>query len=245
MSLSPGVPASLAAAQIEFSAQLRARGAEDKSSTCGMTLYRNIIRENISDVLQTVFPLFCRKEDRSAIYQRTDRFIYQHQSTQPEFHQIATELLLFLREKEPLSPYDLALVEYEWLLYAVEIDEGEVPFPQPIIPQAARLNNIDVIPNPTLKIIALPFCLKEGKPCAEDRTQQYYYAIYRKYNHEVYQKRLNPTDVQLLSTLNIQTVVMSLAQLHTHAARCFSDLPWHLWLEANNNDELLSLTYRG
>ncbi|MBV8044569.1 putative DNA-binding domain-containing protein [Pluralibacter sp.] len=245
MSLAPGVPASLAAAQVEFSAQLRASGTADESCSCGMTLYRKIIRENISDVLQTVFPLFCGKRDKSAIFPLVDRFVNQHHATQPEFHQIATELLLFLREKEPLSPYDLALVEYEWLTYAVEIDDGEVPFPQPIKPQTDRLNHVEVIPNPTLKIIALPFRLKEGEPCDEEIPLQHYYAIYRKHNHDIYQKRLHQTDAQLLSELNNQTVAVSLEQLHKHVARCFPELSLHLWLEANNNDELLSLKYRG
>ncbi|ALR78692.1 putative DNA-binding domain-containing protein [[Enterobacter] lignolyticus] len=245
MSLSPAVPASLAAAQAEFSARLRASGAADKSCTRGMTLYRNIIRENISDVLQNVFPLFCCKRDKSAVYQLVDRFVNQHHSTQPEFHQIATELLLFVREKELLSPYDLALVEYEWLIYAVEIDDSEVPFPQPIRQKPARLHNVDVIPNPTLRIIALPFWLKEGEPCDEEIPLHNYYAVYRKHNNEIYQKRLHLTDVHLLSGLNNQTTAVSLEQLQTQVACSFSTLPLHVWLEANNNDELLSLKYRG
>jgi len=210
-----------------------------------MKLYRKIVRENISGVLQSVFPLFCRSLDEADIHQLADAFIQQHQASQPEFHQVATELLLFMRDKGQLSARDLALVEYEWLTYAVEIDDSEVPLSQFITLHPEQLNGIEVELNPTLKIIALPFWLKEGELYYEEMPLLYYYALYRKHNNVLYQKRLSLVDVQLLSELNDRIMMVSLEQLKNKAARYSPELHFHSWLVANNNDELLSLKFKG
>lgn len=78
----------------------------------------------------SVFPLFCLRLHEADIHELVNDFIYHHNATQPEFHQIATELLVFIRQQDGLSANDLALLEYEWLLYAVEIDDNDVPAPK-------------------------------------------------------------------------------------------------------------------
>ncbi|NDO81153.1 hypothetical protein CJP72_10400 [Citrobacter sp. NCU1] len=222
-----------------FSAQLRARVTTGETCSRGMSLYRKIVRENIGSVLQHVFPLFCRRVNNADICDLADAFLHQHQASQPEFHQVATELLLFIRQQRQLSPHDLALIEYEWLMYAVEIDDSHVPRPL----KMPLSGDVEVARNPTLKIVALPFRIHEGEPCYEDEERLNYYALYRKHNNALYQKMLSQVDVRLLSVINHQ--IISAERLLNMASPFLADFSLRSWLETNNNDELLSLKYKG
>lgn len=237
------VPALLVTAQAEFSALLRASNSKEGTYSRGISLYRKIIRENISGVLERVFPLFCQRLNDSDIRDLVDAFVHQHHANQPEFHQVATELLLFIRQKTEISPRDLALIEYEWLIYAIEIDDGKVPPPKEIRLQPQQINLFAVKLNPTLKIVALPFWLDKGEPCYEDAPYLHYYVIYRKYNNALYQKKLSQTEVQLLSEMNKKNI--EVGSLQEKAELYLPAMPFYSWLEANNNDELVSLTLKG
>jgi hypothetical protein len=233
------VPVSLVNAEQAFSAQLRTSKTEERIYSRGMSLYRKIVRENISSVLQSVFPLFCRCLDDAGIRDLTDAFLHQHQADQPEFHQVATELLLFIRQQPEISSNDLALVEYEWLIYAVEIDDSDVPLFPKFKPQLQQINNIEVKPNPTLKIISLPFWIKEGLPYYEGIPSLHYYALYRKNNNVLYQKKLKMADMQLLLEMNSQDVAARI--LKDKAAPDLPVMLFTMWLGTNSNDEILSL----
>lgn len=233
------VPVLLVNAEKAFSAQLRASNTEERIYSRGMSLYRRIIRENISGVLQNVFPLFCRCLDDAGIRDLTDAFLHQHQANQPEFHQVATELLLFIRQQPEISSNALALVEYEWLIYAVEIDDSDDPLFPKFKPKPQQIDNIEVKPNPTLKIIALPFWLKEGEPCYEDVPALHYYALYRKNNNVLFQKKLNLADMQLLLGMNNRDVTAEI--LKDKSAPDFPAMLFTMWLKTNSDDELLSL----
>lgn len=231
------VPASLLYEETKFAALLRAVCVVNESCDPGMLLYRKIVRENICRVLQDVFPLFCRQFSDTDIRHMTEGFLHQHHASQPEFHQLATEWLLFIRQQSHISPCNLALLEYEWLIYAIEIDNGEVPVPKRMTLLPDNMNAAVVIQNPTLNIIALPFLIKDGEPCDDDPSYLHYYALYRKHNHEIYQKNLNQVDIQLLSEINEQPITATLLQ-----HRCSHNiLNLRVWLEANNNDELICL----
>lgn len=235
-------PVLLAELESAFTTRLRARKSADDPWSRGMSLYRKIIRENISGVLQSVFPLFCRRFNEAEICDLVDAILHQHQASQPEFHQLATEMLLFMRQQYQMMPQDLALIEYEWLMYAVEIDDSEVPRPQKMALSVAHIDDTEVVRNPTLRIIALPFRIKEGEPCYDIQEPQHYYALYRKNNHALYQKQLSRVDVQRLSAINN---IMA-AKLLLNKGELYSDkFSLCSWLETNNNDELLSLRYKG
>lgn len=236
-------PALLVEMETTFSAQLRARTTSSETCSRGMSLYRKIVRENIGGVLQRVFPLFCQLIKDADIQELVNAFLHQHQASQPEFHQVATELLLFMRQQRQLSPHDLALIEYEWLMYAVEIDDSHVPPPQKTSLRLVQTGDVDVVRNPTLKMVALPFRIHEGEPCYEDEGRLNYYALYRKHNNVLYQKRLSQVDVQLLSAINHQ--IISAERLLNTASPGLADFSLRSWLETNNNDELLSLKYKG
>lgn len=236
-------PALLVEMETTFSVQLRTRTTSGETCSRGMSLYRKIVRENIGGVLQRVFPLYCQRIKDADIQALADAFLHQHQASQPEFHQVATEWLLFMRQQRQLSPHDLALIEYEWLMYAVEIDDSHVPPPQKMSQPLASTGDVDVARNPTLKLVALPFQIHEGEPCSEDEGRLNYYALYRKHNNALYQKRLSQIDVRLLSAINHQ--IISAERLLNAASRILADFCLRSWLETNNNDELLSLKYKG
>lgn len=230
------VPELLVAAENNFSTLLRARSAPDELHFRGISLYRKIVRENITGVLNSVFSLFSDRLNKADINEIVDMFLYQHQATQPEFHQIATELLLFMRQQDQLSVQDLALIEYEWLLYTVEIDESEVPMPKNIIIEAGKIPNIEIELNPTLKIIALPFSLEEVNN--KETSFTHYFALYRKYDNAVWQKKLSETEVYLLSKITDQLI-------QTDSSMLFSqETSFQSWLEANNNDEIFSIIFK-
>ncbi|MBH1931214.1 putative DNA-binding domain-containing protein [Serratia rubidaea] len=235
------VPASLAAAEAEFSGQLRSRHANTYSK--GMRLYRKIIRENIYSVLLNVFPLYCRQKKDEAITALIDAFLYQHQASQPEFHQIATELLLFMRQQPKFSDGEMALIEYEWLMYAVEIDDAQLPHGQRFSPSAKLLPRLVITLNPTLNMVALPFWLNKNEPCYSGEIPLHYYAIYRKRDNAVYQKKLNNAEVRLLAEINAGETHATLLQ--EKSSKYLPTTAFYAWLDASNNDELLSLTLKG
>lgn len=237
MTIAHSVPALLVAAENNFSALLRSRSAPNELHFRGISLYRKIVRENISGVLNSVFPLFNARLNKADINEIVDMYLYQHQATQPEFHQIATELLLFMRQQSQLSVQELALIEYEWLLYAVEIDESEIPTPKNIILETGEIPNIEIELNPTLKIVALPFPL-EKEANNKETSLIHYFAIYRKYDNAVWQKKLSETEVYLLSKITDQLI-------QTDSLMLFSqETSFQSWLEANNNDEIFSIIFK-
>lgn len=237
MTIAHSVPALLVSAENNFSTLLRTRNAPDELHFRGVSLYRKIVRENITSVLNSVFPLFSDRLNEDEIKEIVSMFLYQHQATQPEFHQIATELLLFMRQQDLLSAQDLALIEYEWLLYAVEIDESQVPMPQKIILESGEMPDIEIELNPTLKIVALPFPL-EKEANNKETLLIHYFALYRKYDNAVWQKKLSETEVYLLSKITDQLI-------QTDSLMLFSqETSFQSWLEANNNDEIFSIIFK-
>ncbi|HHR5551459.1 TPA: putative DNA-binding domain-containing protein [Klebsiella aerogenes] len=231
------VPEILVTAESSFSSSLRAKSARDEKKSSGIFIYREIVRGNIHGVLQSVFPLFCLCLHETVTHELVNEFIYQHHASQPEFHQIATELLLFIRQQGGFSANDLALLEYEWLLYAVEIDDNDVPAPQKISLRSAERHNIAVILNPTLKIVALPFYIREGGQEYEQSACLHYYVIYRKYNNCLYRKKVTPLDIQLLYQIKDDVTLGGLFQ----DQKIEPGIPLTKWLENNINEEVLFL----
>lgn len=241
--MTTSAPLSLIQAETKLSALIRSKERAISNSCSGISLYREIIRENILGVLHGVFPLFCQSLDPIQCKQLIDDFLGQHSANQPEFHQIATELLLFIRQEMHISSEKMTLIEYEWLIYAVEIDENHVPQHQNfnLQPNELNLEMIEVHLNPTLKLIALPFWLKDGEACYEHETAVHYYALYRKHSNILYQKKLSQIDVQLLSMIYDSSVITTVALLKDKSHFSFSVTSLLAWLTANNNDECLSL----
>jgi hypothetical protein len=226
-------------AECVLSGFLRAGSQSRDTYPLGVKLYRKVIRENVARVFYSVFPIFCRKLTNEKINDLVDTFIIQHQATQPEFHQLATELLLFMRQQPEILTGEQRLIEYEWLVYTIEIDECIVPEPQIKEAQNMDVQNMEIIVNPTLRIVALPFLLKDGEPCYEDAKSEHYYALYRKHDNTLYQKILCVADVHML--LDAKSVGVTTKILKEKSAGYLTTLTYEQWLSDNNNDELLSI----
>lgn len=237
------VPDSLLAAENNFSIKLRASNKEGDLYPYGMLLYRKIVRENIVNVLNSVFPIFYLRLNNEEIRKLANDFVEQHHANQPEFHQIATELLLFMHQRTDLSTVEQSLIEYEWLIYALEIDESHVPVPKQVAVESLNTCQTQVKVNPTLRMVVLPFLLKDGEPRYEVKPQLHYYALYRKYDNTLFQKKLSITDVQLLQEAGNAGVMVEI--MKDKAAHHINPQPLLQWLESNNNDEVISIISKG
>lgn len=237
------VPYSLLVAEKELSVKLRASNKDINLYTHGILLYRKIIRENIVNILNSVFPIFCRHLTNEEIRKLANDFIEQHHANQPEFHQVATELLLFMCQRTDLSTINQSLIEYEWLIYVLEIDESHVPVPKQVAVESLNTCQTQVKINPTLRMVVLPFLLKEGEPRYEEKLQLHYYALYRKHDNTLFHKTLNITDVQLLQAAGNAGVMVEI--MKDKVAYHINPLSLLQWLEINNNDEVISIISKG
>lgn len=231
-------PKSLIEAVAELSFRLRMTNLGDRDSSAGLMLYRNILRENISNVLKSVYPLFYRLLSQKKVQYLINDFLLNHHANQPEFHKIATELLYFLRQNT--KPEYLAIIEYEWLIYRVEIEDKLILKPQKKEKDYSYSNNTKIVLNPTLKLIGLPFSINNNTLLYPNEASIFYYAIYRKNSGVIYQKRLSFLDAQLLLKLENQS--LTLREFKKLAAPNTPSTFINLWLTTNNNDECLSLT---
>ncbi|WP_053077457.1 putative DNA-binding domain-containing protein [Chromobacterium sp. LK11] len=164
----------------------RLRDAPAALDERSIELYRQFLRGNIEEVLSHVFPLFCARLPAAELQRRIDEFLTEHASSSPEFHHIATEFLCF---SQPRLPDDLRqCLEYEWLLFSVEIDDAVVT-----PPSASALTDHSVVSlNPTLACIEvrLDFAGLAGP-----------FAVFRDSSHRVIQKPLTGFDRWLLEKL--------------------------------------------
>ncbi|MBC3252369.1 putative DNA-binding domain-containing protein [Serratia fonticola] len=236
-------PESLQVTESDFSRCLRAGIKKSETYSSGMLLYWKGIRDSIASVLYSVFPVFCRSLTDDVISEISNAFIMQHQATQPEFHQLATELLLFMRQRPEVLAENQPIIEYEWLLYSLEIDEGIVSPPHIKVAEHLDINNTDIIANPTLRIVSFPFLLKNGEPYYGSEPLEYYYAIYRRHDNVLYHKKLSIIDVQLL--LEIGNAVAMAKMLKEKVAKHLTTLSFKQWLAITNNDEMISLIIKG
>lgn len=92
----------------------------------GSGLYGQLLRENVVDVLRCSFPLFGARLEPQWLEEAAGAFLAGHPASRPQFHQIATEFVEFAQQQLDLSPLLLALLEYEWVLLATEIDPARV-----------------------------------------------------------------------------------------------------------------------
>jgi hypothetical protein len=179
---------------------IRQRGIDD--CTEGIGCYRNIVRANLSEVLKCTFPLFINELGKEGQAHFVEGFLNKHQATEPEYHHIATEWVRFVQEQPGLTSKQLALMEFEWVLFSVEIADEKVQAP----PDVVVLKNINIDDcvirlNPTVVAIELPFILDE--PNNDELTgSKSIYVVYRDDVHHVCYKRLTLFERCLINTLD-------------------------------------------
>lgn len=207
--------------------------------------YVHSVRTNVEGVLACAFPLsqgYWAEIDR---LQLIEGFVAHHGAAEPEFHHIATEFVCYVQQlhgegKLNWPKQRLALLEYEWACLGVEIDEARVPHPaaDEEVNSASRL-----MLNPTLKLLSLPFTIRNCGVIAT-RQQQHFYALFRAPDHQVVTQLLREVDVALIQLLEGSEGVTQ-AQFNQQVQPYRSDFDVLEWARHFHELGLLCIQYQG
>lgn len=136
MSMRAGVsmaePALLAAQQRAFSAHLRdpdAVAAPPRIEPRRMAIYRDLVFNNLADLLGNNFPILRSLADEATWHGRVRAFLRDHRSQTPLFPEISREFIRFLEARTPTDgdpPFLVELAHYEWSELALGLDEASV-----------------------------------------------------------------------------------------------------------------------
>jgi len=195
-------------------------------------LYRSFLRTNIAGVLETTFPLLNAMLSSQEKTKLIDHFMAQHPAQEPEFHQIASELVVFFQTSHLLVPNFQALAEYEWLLFDKEIsNEKAYPVTQMLLKETTVL-----LLNPTLQSICLPWKIGSCGP-KWNMPGSYYYAIYRDIENVVMRKELSQIDLIFIHLLDNGNA-LSLSEL-THRLNTLSKESIYQWINIHRANGLV------
>ncbi|WP_458737033.1 hypothetical protein [Pseudomonas chlororaphis] len=162
-------------------------------------LYGELVRANAQELVATMFPRFTQHRGVERLGQDIDAFYKCYGATRAEFIHLATEFVRFMQPR--LSPgIERPLIEYEWMLFDVEVDEATVPCPHGEgAPRPTRLRL-----NPTVRWLATPFDLHADDRLVEQallhHDAPFAYAVFRTFDHRVVTQRLSNLDIAELST---------------------------------------------
>ncbi|ASG67621.1 DUF2063 domain-containing protein [Francisella halioticida] len=162
-------------------------------------MYREFIVGNVSSVLENTFPYFNTHASQKLKDKIIKVFLEDNVAFEPAFHQIATEILKSSREIE-MDKELYKLIEFEWLLFSIEISEFEVSENTEITKAVGFKNIRKVKANPTLTFISLPFDINSlNEEISVD--QKILYALYLNVNHKTSHQRLSPLESAILSSV--------------------------------------------
>jgi len=167
--------------------------------------YSDMMRANVLDVVTSMFPRFAARRGQEAVARDVDEFVRNFGATRAQFMHISTEFVRFSEGRFD-DPVERTLLEYEWMLFAVEISESHVASP-PVDRTAKSLADIRL--NPTLQLIAVPFDLEVTEAVAErmacEGGSPFIYAVYRTHDHVVVTQSLSEIDVGVLREMADET----------------------------------------
>jgi hypothetical protein len=163
--------------------------------------YGDMLRASIQDALSSMFPRFAARRGEELLAQDVDDFVRNHGALRAQFVHISTEFVLF-SEGRFEDAVARALLEYEWMLFSVDVSEETVMAP----PEGWVAESLaDVRLNPTLQLIAVPFDLDQDASSATwaagESQSPYVYAIYRTPDHRVLTQSLTAVDISALREL--------------------------------------------
>lgn len=90
--------------------------------------YGELVRANAQELVATMFPRFTRHRGAERLCQDIDAFYKCFGAARAEFIHLATEFVRFMQPRLPLG-IGRPLIEYEWMLFDVEVDKTAVPIP--------------------------------------------------------------------------------------------------------------------
>ncbi|MHA2741106.1 HvfC/BufC family peptide modification chaperone [Vibrio harveyi] len=210
--------------------------------------YSEFIRDNILGVVANTFPLFSSQFADEQLERMVDDFVVMHGASEPEFHHIATEFVQFLQQKahqdsSSISADQMALLEYEWVAFNVEIDTLVAAFTSssnPILEQNQVLQL-----NPTLRLLEVPFLLhQDSVTFLTQRRHSVFYGVFRNSQHHVISQKLREVDVALIQLLQ-QQPNLTLAQLQQMIAQQLARFSFMEWAQHFNELGLVSVRPSG
>lgn len=171
----------------------------DNSSDDRIQMYREFIVGNVLSVLENTFPYFNKHASQELKDKILKVFFEDNISSEPAFHQIATEILKSSKSVEMNEKFS-KLIEFEWLLFSIEIDGSKV-FESIEITKDLSFKDIrNIKENPTLIFILLPFDINDlDEEISIDKNIMY--ALYRNINHRTSYQRLTPLEFAVLSSV--------------------------------------------
>ncbi|WP_050906046.1 putative DNA-binding domain-containing protein [Vibrio campbellii] len=194
--------------------------------------YSEFIRDNILGVVANTFPLFSSQFADEQLERMVDDFVVMHGASEPEFHHIATEFVQFLQQKvhqdsSSISADQMALLEYEWVAFNVEIDTLVAAFTSSSNPIFEESQVLQL--NPTLKLVEVPFLLhQDSVTFLTDRSHPVFYGVFRNSQHHVISQKLREVDVALIQLLQ-QRPNLTLAQLQQMIAQQLARFSFMEW----------------
>ncbi|CDT05726.1 putative DNA-binding domain-containing protein [Vibrio sp. 1CM2L] len=224
--------------------------------------YSEFIRDNVFGVLNNTFPLFCQQVDQDQLLILVDEFVVVHYASEPEFHHIATEFVSFIqRRTQPmgmsnlsdlstlsashdLTADQLAVLEYEWCAFCVEIDASKQVLPMSwtgdlrVDEQQLQLG---LLVNSTMKLVQVPFLVHgESLTFLTQRRHPIYYAIYRDRDQRVNTIKLREIDVAIIQIIQ-QQPNRSLADIKQIIAQQLARFEFINWVEHFSEVELIGV----
>ncbi|MBB3240224.1 hypothetical protein FHW68_001715 [Pseudomonas sp. Tn43] len=161
--------------------------------------YGELVRVNAQELVTTMFPRFTQHRGAERLRQDIDAFYTCFGATRAEFIHLATEFVRFMQPRLPPG-IGRPLIEYEWMLFDVEVDK--TPVPRPYGQEARRPTQVYL--NPTLRWLATPFDLyaddQQAAQALLNNDAPYAYAIFRTFDHRVMTQRLSNQDIAALSS---------------------------------------------
>ncbi|MFA0055764.1 HvfC family peptide modification chaperone [Vibrio echinoideorum] len=216
--------------------------------------YSEFIRDNVFGVLNNTFPLFCQQVEQSQLLILVDEFVVVHYASEPEFHHIATEFVSFVqRRTQPmgmsslsasheLTADQLAVLEYEWCAFCVEIDSSKQILPLSwtgnlrVDEQQLKLG---LLVNSTMKLVQVPFLVHgESLTFLTRRRYPIYYAIYRDSDQRVNTIKLREIDVAIIQIIQ-QQPNRSLADIKQIIAQQLARFEFINWVKHFSEIELI------
>ncbi|MFS1906025.1 putative DNA-binding domain-containing protein [Vibrio lentus] len=227
-----------------------------------MCRYSEFIRDNVFGVLNNTFPLFCQQVDQDQLLMLVDEFVVVHYASEPEFHHIATEFVSFVqRRTQPmyisslsdlstlsasheLTADQLAVLEYEWCAFCVEIDSSKQVLPLSRTRDFhvdERQLQLGLLVNSTMKLVQVPFIIHdESLTFLTQRRYPVYYAIYRDSDQRVNTIKLREIDVAIIQIIQ-QQPNRSLADIKQIIAQQLARFEFINWVEHFSEIELIGV----
>ncbi|MPY22987.1 DUF2063 domain-containing protein [Shewanella psychropiezotolerans] len=215
------------------------------TNKANVILYREFIIDNISDVISNTFPLFSFSLGVNDKEKLVLEFLYHHPSTEPEFHNIATEFVRFIQGYNAISPILLSLIEFEWVIYSTEINPLTIKHSE-VMPELNDFNvqEVYIYLNQTLQCIEVPFSIDQAMVgFCHLRPDRLSYGIFRNIKHQVLWQELTLIDRFIIGYLN-QVMPVSYSEIKEYIDKNLKHFDLNMWLTQSHKTNLINMSYK-